>query len=252
MASAAIDAFFVCGGRYHDIDYARLRILGLLAGEARIRTRLAEDYRDVEAIERSRFLVTYTVDVVPDEATALRLRRWVEGGGRWLALHGTNSVLRYAKGRGWEAPRSSKVFMETVGSQFVAHPPIAPYRVEVTAPGHPLVAGIEPFDADDELYLSELHPPYELLMHTRWTGEAPGFVEHDWTTDEPRPVMYLKHWGSGSVLYLTLGHARGRYDMRPLMDEYPQVELGSWKVEAFSELLRRGIRWAARLDGGES
>ena len=77
MASAAIDACFVCGGRYHDIDYARLRILGLLAEEPRIRTRVAEDYRDVALIERSRFLVTYTVDVVPDEDVARRLRTWV-------------------------------------------------------------------------------------------------------------------------------------------------------------------------------
>ena len=56
------------------------------------------------------------------------------------------------KGRGWEAPRESRTFMETLGSQFVAHPPIAPFRVEATQPDHPLVAGIEPFDADDELY----------------------------------------------------------------------------------------------------
>ena len=248
MAKAAIDAYFVCGGRYHDIDYARLQLLGLLGENERIRTRMAEDYRDIDVIRASDFLVTYTVDVVPDEATSLQLRDYVASGKRWLALHGTNSVLRYAKGRGWEAPRDAKTFMETLGSQFVAHPPIAPFRVEVTKPGHPLVSGIEPFDADDELYLSELHPPFEVLMHTRWSGEAKGFAERDWTRDEPRPVMYVKQVGAGEVLYLTLGHARGRYDMRPLMDEYTQVERGSWKVPAFHELLRRGLRWAARLD----
>ncbi len=138
--------------------------------------------------------------------------------------------------------------METLGSQFVAHPPIAPYRVEVTQPSHPLVAGIEPFDAQDELYLSELHPPFETLLHTRWTGEAKGFAERDWSSDEPRPVMYLKRVGAGEVLYFTLGHARGHYDMRPLMDEYPTVERGSWPVPAFTELLRRSLRWAAGLD----
>jgi len=87
-----------------------------------------------------------------------------------------------------------------------------------------------------------------VLLHTRWSGEARGFAERDWTQDEPRPVMYIKQIGAGEVLYLTLGHARGRYDMRPLMDEYHQVERGSWKVPAFHELLRRGIRWAAKLD----
>ena len=126
MGKAAIDAYFVCGGRYHDIDYARLQLLTLLAEQPRVRTRMAEDYRDVATIEAADFLVTYTVDVVPDEETARRLRDYVGGGKRWLALHGTNSILRYAKGRGWEAPRDARTFMETLGSQFVAHPPIAP------------------------------------------------------------------------------------------------------------------------------
>ena len=245
MGKAAIDAYFVCGGRYHDIDFARLELLTLLAEQPRVRTRMAEDYHDLAAIEAADFLVTYTVDVVPDEATAQRLRDWVAGGRRWLALHGTNSILRYAKGRGWEAPRESRTFMETVGSQFVAHPPIAPYRVEVTEPTHPLVAGVEPFEAEDELYLMELHPPLEVLLHTRWSGEAKGFAERDWSRDEPRPVLYLKRVGAGEVLYFTLGHARGRYDMRPLMDEYATVERGSWAVPAFRELLRRGLHWAA-------
>jgi len=248
MSAEAIDAYFVCGGHYHDIDYARLQLLALLGEHERIRTQVGTDYRDVEAIERCRFLMTYTVDVVPDAAISARLRSYLECGHRWLALHGTNSVLRYARGRGWEAPRESRHFMETLGSQFVAHPPLAPYRVELTQSSHPLVAGFDAFDADDELYLSELHPPFLTLLHTRWTGTAKGFAESDWSEDLPRPVMYLKTHGDGAVLYLTLGHARGRYDMRPLMEEYPQVERGSWKIPAFHELLRRAIRWAARLD----
>ena len=251
MSASRISGYFVCGGKYHDIDFARAEILQLLLELERVRTRVAEDYRDVDALVASDFLVTYTVDVVPDEATAARIRDYVASGRRWFALHGTNSVLRYVKGKGWDAPRAAPLFMQTLGSQFVAHPPIAPYRVEVTEPSHPLVAGIEPFDADDELYLSELHPPLQVLLHTRYAGEAAGFVERDWNRDEPRPVCYLKRVGEGEVLYLTLGHARGRYDMQPLMAEYPHVERGSWKTPAFYTLLRRGLRWAARLDGAD-
>jgi hypothetical protein len=244
--TARVNACFVCGGKYHDFDFARSELLKLLLELPEVRTRVLEDYRDVGALTAADFLVTYTVDLVPDEAGAARLRDYVAGGRRWLALHGTNSVLRYVKGKGWEAPRTSPVFMQTLGSQFVAHPPIAPYRVEVTAPGHPLVAGIEAFDADDELYLSELHPPFETLLATRYAGTAPGFAEGEWDDDAPRPVMYVKPVGAGEVLYLTLGHARGRYDMQPLMREYPHVERGSWKQPAFYELLRRSLRWAAR------
>ena len=51
--------------------------------------------------------------------------------------------------------------------------------------------------------------------------------------------------GGGCVLYLTLGHCRGKCDMRPLMDEYPVVERGAWELPVYHELLERGIRWAA-------
>ena len=172
MSAGAIDGYFVCGGRYHDVDYARLQLLTLLGEHERIRTRLAEDYRDVDAIAASRFLVTYTSDVVPDPAGSARLRAYVESGHRWLALHGTNSVLRYVKGRGWEAPRDARLHMETLGSQFVAHPPIAQYRVEVTRPDHPLVAGIGAFEADDELYLSRA-PPADRDRCSMRTGPVP-------------------------------------------------------------------------------
>jgi hypothetical protein len=250
MLPPRINAALVVGGRYHDMDYARLQLLVALGVHDQLRVRVFEDYRDIDAIMAADMLVTYTVDVVPEEATALRLREWLAAGHRWLALHGTNSVLRWSKAaKAWEAPRDRAAFMQTVGSQFLSHPPIAPYLVEVTQPDHPLVAGIEPFHAEDELYLSELHGPLEVLLHTRWSGETPLFVDRDWTRDEPRPVMYLKREGDGELLYFTLGHARGRYDMQPLMAEYPSVERGSWPVPAFRELLGRGIRWAARLDG---
>jgi len=248
MLPSRIDACFVAGGKFHDVDFARLRVLALLGEQPRIRTRVCEDYRDAAGLLAADMLVTYTVDLVPDDATARALEDWVGAGHRWLALHGTNSILEWSKpDRAWKAPRTSASFMRLVGSQFLAHPPIAPYRVEVVKPAHPLVAGITAFEADDELYLCELHPPIEVLLSARWTGETPDFVDRDWTRDEPRPVMYLKRTGSGEVLYLTLGHARGHYDMQPLMAEYPKVERGSWETPAFQELLRRSIAWAARI-----
>ncbi|HSM94940.1 MAG TPA: hypothetical protein VLT91_02775, partial [Rhizomicrobium sp.] len=85
-----IKVALVAAGKYHDIDFARLEILKLLAEDERIRVRVFEDYSNIAAIRESDFLVTYTCDVVPrlDEQEALRA--YVEGGGRWYALHGTN------------------------------------------------------------------------------------------------------------------------------------------------------------------
>ena len=45
-----VAAYLVAGGRYHDIDFARCELLKLLGEREEIRTRVAEDYRDVEAI----------------------------------------------------------------------------------------------------------------------------------------------------------------------------------------------------------
>lgn len=240
-----IDAYLICGGKYHDMDYARLELLKLLAENESIRAGVGPDYRDTAAIAASDFLVTYTCDVRPSEEEQRVLASWVAGGGRWLALHGTNAVLEFSGKPPFETPRSCPRLMQTLGSQFLAHPPIAPYRVAACS-DDPLVRGIEPFEVSDELYLCEYHGPLEPLLETRFRGRAPGFAEADWPDDAPRLVMYRKAVGEGGVLYLTLGHCRGHYDMRPLADYYPVVERGAWEVPVFHELLRRGIRWAAR------
>jgi hypothetical protein len=253
MATAPVNGYLICGGLYHDMDYARLELLKLLAEHAHIRVRVAQDYRDAGAIAASDFLITYTCDVIPEPAGQSALREFLSAGRRWLALHGTNSVLRFIKGRGWDAPRTEPQFMAMLGSQFIAHPPIKPYRVEVSDASHPLVAGIEPFEVDDELYLCAYHGEHQALLHTHYRGTAPGFVEQSWPrageTGDRQLVLYLHPHAGGEVLYCTLGHCRGRYDMRPMMAEYPTVERGSWKLPVYHELLRRGIRWASSPPG---
>ena len=262
--SGPIHGYLVCGGSYHDMDYARLELLKLLGEHERIRMRVGEDYRDSRAIEAADFLVTYTCDVIPDLAQQESLAKFLSAGRRWLALHGTNSVLRHLKGRGWDAPRSAPDFMAMLGSQFLAHPPIQPYTVEVSDPSHPLVAGIGPFEVDDELYLCDYRGENHALLHTEYRGEAPGFVARHWpggaeaaavthdSGSDRQFVLYLHAHGGGEVLYCTLGHCRGKYDMRPMIPEYPAVERGSWKLPVYHELLRRGIRWAAALPAGRS
>ena len=109
------------------------------------------------------------------------------------------------------------------------------------------VSDIETLETDDELYLCEYHDRDSLqpLLHTEWQGDAVGFVEHDWTDCDPKHlVMYLRPLGSGCVLYNTLGHCRGHYDMAPVLEYYPRIERCSWENPAYHELLRRSLRWA--------
>jgi hypothetical protein len=53
-----IDAHFVAAGKYHDIDFARLEVLKLLAEHPEIRTTVAMDFSNTERLEQCQFLVT--------------------------------------------------------------------------------------------------------------------------------------------------------------------------------------------------
>ena len=81
-------------------------------------------------------MVSYTCDVRPSVGAQQRIRSWVEAGGRWVALHGTNSALGDASVRPIATPRAFPLWADTLGSQFIAHPPIEPYRVDITMPEH--------------------------------------------------------------------------------------------------------------------
>ncbi len=246
-----IDVTLVAGGKYHDIDFARRELLTLLGEHEEFRVRVQPDYEDTAGIEKSSILVSYTCDVRPSEKAQTEIRSWVENGGRWVALHGTNAALTLGGPNGVDAPRCFPSWADTLGSQFVAHPPIQPYTVQASDPNHWLVAGIESFDTDDELYLSEYanRDALHALLHTTWQGDAKGFVEADWTNCDPTHlVMYLRDLGQGSILYNTLGHCRGHYDMAPVLDYYPRIERCSWEKPAYYELLRRSLRWARGLN----
>ena len=240
-----IDCVLVAAGKYHDIDFARLELLKLLAENPRVRVRVFEDYANLEAIREAAFLVSYTCEVIPSSEQQAVLREWLEQGGRWYALHGTNSVLRFLDNGLVDTPDSAPQFMTMLGSQFAAHPPIGPFRVDVAQPGHPLVAGIEPFEVTDERYLMDMKAEVEVLLDTKFEGETPGFVRDQWQAAR-HPVLYLRRLGKGGVLYLTLGHCRGHYDLRPLMDFWPQVDRCAWESPVYYELLRRGLNWAAQ------
>ncbi|MDB5714093.1 MAG: hypothetical protein JWO15_1490, partial [Sphingomonadales bacterium] len=90
-----LNCVLIAGGKYHDIDFARLELLKLLGEDQRVRVRVFEDYEAIAAIEAADFLVSYTCDVIPSLPAQEAIRAWVERGGRWYALHGTNSILRW-------------------------------------------------------------------------------------------------------------------------------------------------------------
>lgn len=232
----------IAAGKYHDIDFARLELLKLLAERPDIRTSVAADFADAGLIAAADLLITYTCDLVPDAEQTAALRKFLESGGRWLALHGTNSLLRFLDDGRVETPDDAPEFMELLGTRFAGHPPIGAYKVHVSRSDHPLTQGLRDFNVIDELYLTHRTAEIDILLHTSFTGTCPEFGDKHWDGDR-MPVLYERKVGQGSVLYLTLGHCRGHYDLQPLQAFYPHPERCAWNYPVFYELLRRGIIW---------
>lgn len=249
--SGRINALLVVGGKWHDFDYARLELLKLFSTDERIRTQVSGDFENLVALADSDIMITYTCDVRPSVAAQNAIKSWVQNGGRLFALHATNSAIDGpdAFGPDFETPDAFPTFSEVLGSRFLSHPAIEPYPVSISpgAENDPLVDGIPVFTANDELYLSEMTADVEPLLETHWTGVTEGFATANWPNDEPRLVMYRRPLGSGCVLYLTLGHCRSHWDMKdaPFHGmKWPSIDRGSWELDEYRELLRRGLQWA--------
>jgi len=239
-----IKCVLVAAGKYHDIDFARLEILKLLAEDDRIRVRVFEDYENIEAISNADILISYTCDLQPSTAAENCIKDFVDGGGHYFALHGTNAVLRFLESGLVDAPDEMPIFADTLGTRFLSHPPIIPFTVDNAQPDHPLVKGIPSFETTDEQYLVETRAELDVLLDTEYDGEKSleGFVYGDMPKAR-HPVFYIRRMGEGAVLYLTMGHCRGHYDMDPVMDWWPEIDRSGWQQPIIYDLLRRGIKW---------
>jgi uncharacterized protein len=242
----------------HDHDYARLRLLGLLA-ERDIPASVANDFADVEKwLPVSQLLVTYVAGPYPDAAQCRAIQSWVEGGGHWLGLHGTSGG-RAERVEGMRQRRTVKTEHHALlGSRFLTHPPICKIHVEVSAAEHPLTRGLgTSFDVEDEPYFIELQDP-----GASWTlltadygpsavSPAIGTLYPSDTSLQPdgktRVVGYTRNVGRGGVTYFALGHChnpaiRAARAADPT-DTTPLTFRGSWESEAFITLLRNAIAW---------
>src|SRR4029450_10860155 len=115
----------------HDHDYARLQLLQLLA-EQDVPASVTNDFGDVEKwLPVSRPLIPSVAGPYPDAAQCGAIRRWMEDGGRWLALHGTSGG-RAERVEGVRQRRTVKLEHHALlGSYFLTHPPICKIRVDV-------------------------------------------------------------------------------------------------------------------------
>jgi uncharacterized protein len=244
----------------HDHDYARLKLLGLLA-EQNVPASVANDFADVEKwLPLSRLMITYVAGPYPDAAQCRAIRGWLEAGGHWLGLHGTSGG-RAERVEGLRNRRTVKTEHHALlGGRFLTHPPICKFRVEVRASDDPLTRGLGAgFEVEDEPYFVELQDPAatRILLTAEYGAAAVSpTVDALYGSDtslqadgKTRVICYTRPVGKGGVTYCALGHCHNpaiRAGRTPdPADKTPPVFHGPWEAAPFLTLLRNGIAWGA-------
>jgi uncharacterized protein len=243
----------------HDHDYARLRLLELLAQQD-VPASVAGDFADLEKwLPTSRLLITYAAGPYPNAGQCGALRQWLEAGGHWLALHGTSGG-RAERVEGSRSRRTVKSEHHALlGSYFLTHPPIREFRVEVRDPSSPLTKGIGgSFVVEDEPYFIELQDPAatQILLTAEYGPDAISpSIGTLYPTDtsllsdgRTRVIGYTKQVGHGDVTYYALGHChnpaiRAARAFTDPADGTPDTFRAPWETPAFTQLLRNAIQW---------
>lgn len=121
--------------------------------------------------------------------------------------------------------RDSVPFRYAASVYWVSHPGnIITYRVDVTRPDHPIMAGIESFEHTSEQYYLNYDPAVDVLATTTFSGAF-----HPWRKNVVMPVVFTTTHREGKVFYSSLGHTADEL-------EIPHVRT----------ILKRGLLWAAR------
>jgi len=172
-------------------------------------------FADPQLGELSLIVPIYTMSKIEKDELA-NLERAVRGGVGLAGYHG---------GMG-DAFRDAPDYQFMVGGQWVAHPgDIIDYRVDITRPDDPVMAGLPTsFAYRSEQYYMHVDPSNQVLATTTFGGE-----HAEWIDGVVMPVVWKRRHGRARVFYSALGHVAREF-------EAPEMRA----------ILRRGMVWAAR------
>lgn len=128
---------------------------------------------------------------------------FVSEGGGLVGVHGT----------AWWIPSRA---VPLIGGHANWHPPGLTFEVEIDDQDHEITRDVEPFEVDDEIYMSAWDPGIHVLASATWS-------------EKRHPMAWTQPYGQGRVFYTTLGHGSGTFE-RPMMQK----------------LVTNGARWAGK------
>jgi len=188
----------------------------LLAGHLRAADlslrHMTDDLSVLNPQDLTRFdvILNYTSETEASEEQVAALLAAVEGGTGYVGLHGaTATFLAFPQ------------YLAMIGGRFRRHDPIHPFTVHFVDRDHPITEGLADYEHEDELY--ELTGDF-----VDWQNVLPLQGVRVLAEAEGHPMIYVKDYGAGRVVYLAAGH-----DARSL--GHPTYRL----------LFTRAVAWAA-------
>ena len=210
-------ALIVWGGWHgHEPEQCAQIVQGMLQRQGfgvRIETQTAA-FADPDLQEQDLIVPIFTMSKL-EKAECANLTAAVRSGVGLAGFHGGMC----------DAFRESVDYQFMTGGQWVAHPGgIIDFRVNVTRPDDPVMAGLSDFDYRSEQYYMHIDPSNEVLATTTFGGQhAP------WIEGVVMPVVWKRRHGAGRVFYSALGHVATEF-----------------KVPQMATLFERGMLWASR------
>lgn len=175
--------------KYHPLEILGEMMSGWLKGE-KIEVTLSKDRSTLSSdLNQYNLLVFAMTAGKLSQAEEDALVNYVDGGKRLFGIHSATVV----------EPENLK-YIDMVGGRFVHHSPHHEFTVKIADPGHPVLANISDFKITDELYVLDRTPSaVSILMTAFWENHA-------------QPMLYLRAYGRGRVLYNALGHDQNAYE----------------------------------------
>ena len=205
----------------HDWRATTAQTRAFLDAHERIETFVSEDPSILESSQLSKYdTIVLNFRNPPPRDPGDRARRhleqYVREGGGLVVLHfalyafPTWDSYRELLGRVWVG--------RVTGKKISAHPPRGTFAVRVVDASHPVSAGLDDFEADDELF-SKLQGSGKI--RTLLSARSP-------LTDADEPVAWVREFGEGRVFACILGHdTRAR------------------ELPAFRRLVTQAVLWTA-------
>ena len=206
---------FLLGGMWHDFDGFTNAMKPIFEAEG-YRVESTYDLDILKHIDQYSYdlLVSYTCftkhrpdhnDTGPEKMTDDQLRgltRWVREGGSLLAAHSATVI-----------GDSDLELGRLLGGVFISHPQPFTFTVIPLTGEHPITAGLDAFEIQDEFYIQRYDPTVEMHMATLYEGKL-------------HPMAWSRTEVKGRVVHIAPGH-------------FPEV----WNHPTYQRLMLQAAAW---------